>query len=206
MAKVRSRIDVGRMSAAASRPGIDPRIWGSWAIITELGFDPEQGVFADVQLQPTGETETVYVGTTYAGGGFGTWRPLKVDDTVFLMFPNGDPNNGGVIVARQWNGGDPPPAEFANGETPIEDLVELVEPGKNYKVLVSNGGLVILGNESTADFLAKATPTQQFIDAVKTFAQTSSTATLATQIAAAALTLLGQIQAIQVATGDTKGS
>lgn len=147
---VRRSPDVRRMAAAVSHPGIDPRTWLSWAIVKALGFDGDQGVFADVQLIPTGEVETVYVGTGYAGGGFGDWSNVEVDDQVLIGFPNGDPNNGGVLIARTWNGGDPPPAVLQNGDVPTKDRVLVVKPGQNWRVLVSGGGAATIENGSTS--------------------------------------------------------
>ncbi len=92
-----------------ARPGADTRVWLTYAIIKELGYDPTCGVFADVQLQPTGEIETVLVGGPFAGEGFGLWFPLEVDDTVVVGMPLGDSAWGPVLLSRVWNSGDRPP-------------------------------------------------------------------------------------------------
>lgn len=147
---IRRSPDVRRMAAAVSHPGIDPRTWLSWAIVKALGFDGEQGIFADVQLIPTGETETIYVGSDYAGGGFGDWSNVEVDDTVLIGFPNGDPNSGGVLISRTWNGGDPPPAQLQNGEVPTKDRVLIVKPGQKWRVIVSGGGEASIENGTTS--------------------------------------------------------
>lgn len=166
MAGVRRSPDVRRMAHAVSHPGIDPRIWGSWAIITEVGFDPEEGLFADIQLQPTGEVETVLITGIYAGNGFGCYRPIKKDDTVYILFPNGDPNNGGIVVARSWNASDLPPAQFkgAGDQDLIDFPLEVVEKDKPWQVITTGSGDakifsehgVLIGDDNAAP-VAKAT-------------------------------------------------
>lgn len=144
MPRIRRSPDVRRMAHAVAHPGIDPRINGSWAIITALGFDPNEGMFADIQLQPSGEVETVLLTTDYAGNGFGRWRPLKIDDTVFIIFPKGDPNDGGIVACRGWNAADPPPAQFGVGDEPIDYCLEIVEKDKNWQVITTGQGEVKL--------------------------------------------------------------
>lgn len=140
-------LDVGALSSAASRPGIDPRTWVTLAVVTELGFDPVEGTFADVKFVPGGENETCYVGTQYAGAGFGENNPLKVDDLVVVVVPMGDPGLGPVIIARFNNKADPPPPDFAEGDEPSSDRIIRVEPLKNFKVFVTGTGKLTLASE-----------------------------------------------------------
>src|SRR5216683_3334457 len=104
----RASIDLSKLSAAAARPGIDTRIWLTLAVVKELGYDSAEGIFADVQFQPSGEIETCFVGSAYSGGQFGMYCPLRVGDTVLVAVPSGDPNNGPIIISRQWDASDPP--------------------------------------------------------------------------------------------------
>lgn len=138
------------MSAAVSRPGIDPRVWITLAVVKDVGFDPKEGCFADVQFQPGGELETCYFGSSYAGGGFGEHNPLKVDDTVLVAIPMGDPGLGPIVISRFNNAGDPPPAEFGEGDEPSNDRVLRVEPGRNLRIYVSEGAKVSIACETGA--------------------------------------------------------
>jgi hypothetical protein len=129
---IRSGLDHSALAAAASRPGIDPRVWVSLAVVVDVGFDPDHGVFVDVQYQPSGDQDTALLGAPYAGDGFGSYWPPRKGDTVVVVIPGGDPGHGPVVVARVWNAGDPPPAELAGKVTPEEpspDVLELLEKG-----------------------------------------------------------------------------
>lgn len=196
MGKVRRSPDVRRMAHAVSHPGIDPRIWGSWAIITEVGLDPKEGLFADIQLQPTGEVETVLITGIYAGNGFGCYRPLKKDDTVFILFPNGDPSNGGIVVARSWNAADPTPPQFdsGNGEDPIDHPMEVVEKDKKWTVITSGSGdtelftdhNVLIGDANAAPVIPSnwaSDPAKGLVKALTTLAGVLTTAGIANTLA-----------------------
>jgi hypothetical protein len=139
-------MDAAKISSLVQRPGIDPRINLTQGIVMALGFDAAKGIYADVQFIPSGETETCLVAAAYAGGGFGMWCPLRVDDTVVVALPNGDPNAGPVVIARLWNSGDPPAAEFKAAEqqdgsdVPVDDFVLRVRDGQKLKIVLSGGG------------------------------------------------------------------
>lgn len=140
MTRARSSVDVGRLSAAASRPGIDPRVWLTLAVVEEIGFDPDNGVFADIIYQPDGTRETALVGAAYAGNEFGFYCPIEVGDTVLVAVAGGDPGNGPVIVSRMWGGPDKPSSDFQNAdesENATQDVVLRVKPGQKFKVRTS---------------------------------------------------------------------
>jgi hypothetical protein len=142
--RARTGIDLARLASAIQRPGSDPSVHLSWGIVGALGFDAAQGIFADVKLIPDGTIETCFVAAAYAGGAFGMWCPLRVDDMVLVALPNGDPNTGPVVISRIWNGADVPSDDFKNptqdnGEdVPSDDFVIRIAPGKNYKLRVSD--------------------------------------------------------------------
>lgn len=149
------------MPASQNRPGADTRVWVTVGVVKELGWDPTAvagvsgGVFADVQLQPSGDIETCYVGLPYAGGGFGAWWPLAVDDTVLVAIPHGDSGYGPVIVSRFWNSGDLPPAasdtDWSSGESaqePPADAVIRMRAGVAYKLRSSSANIDIRVEES----------------------------------------------------------
>lgn len=142
--RVRSRADVGRLASATARPGNDPRVWLTLAVVKELGFDAEEGLFADVQYQPSGDFETALVSGACAGSRFGSWRPLAIDDTVLVAVPMGDPGHGPVIISRLWNAGDPPPEDFGSGQDPSEDWIDILGPDKHYILKTSGNGQIKL--------------------------------------------------------------
>ena len=139
--RVSSAIDTGRLANAVSRPGIDPRVWVSFAIVQKVVIDPLEGVFVDVLLMPKQVNATCRVGTEYAGDGFGVYAPLEVDDEVLVEAANGDPNNGYVITRRLHSASDPPPAQAV---TNPDDLLIHVRSGKTCRIVVTGGGSAVI--------------------------------------------------------------
>lgn len=143
MAGVRSSVDTSRMSALASRPGIDPRIWLSLAVVEDVAFVEGEGVFVDLRLQPSGEEETAFLGSCYAGNGAGDYCPLNIDDTVLVAMPSGDSGNGPIIIARYNSAADPPAADFEDPDQAGEaarDRVIRMEPGRKLRIRTSGSG------------------------------------------------------------------
>ena len=137
--------DMERMSAALRSPGIDPRIWVSYAIVTDIFFDAKDGVFADITLMPSQDEDTARVGALYAGNGWGLYFPIEVDDEVVVMAPSGDPNEGLVILPRRWSAADKPPGAIGRNPT---DAVLVMKPGASLRIVTSDGGKVVLGEET----------------------------------------------------------
>ena len=137
-------VDVGRLSAAVERPGIDPRHWCMVAVVTAFVVDPEHGPFVDVTIIPSGETETARVGSIYAGNGFGFYAPLKIDDEVIVGYPNGEPSAGLVVLARTWSKPDPPPGETVVGGNPSPDVMLFIEKDVNLRLVVDGMGSIVL--------------------------------------------------------------
>lgn len=140
---VRSSIDAARLAQLASRPGIDPRQWIVKAVVTDVAYDSEHGIFADINFMPDGDIETALVGTAYAGPDFGEYNPLKVDDVVLVAMPLGDPGEGPVIFARLWSATEKPPVEFSagdsGGETPTNDPTIRIEDGRTLRIVGKQG-------------------------------------------------------------------
>lgn len=145
--RVSTTLDVGRVAAAVSRPGIDPRVWCSYAVLTSEPFIEQragqQDVFVSVQLLPTGTEETARVGAIYAGNGFGLYAPLHKDDEVLVIAPSGDPDEGLVVTQRLWSPADPPPSAITAHP---EDVTLVVESGRSVRIGVAGGGRVYLGD------------------------------------------------------------
>jgi hypothetical protein len=162
---VRKSVDIGRLSDAVSRPGIDPRVWLTFARVEEVGFDSEQGVFADVAVLPEGDKETCLIASSYAGSGFGTFVPPKVGDIVLVAVPGGDPGSGPVIIARIFSGTAPPPSQFQDSSGEPEDATTdpttVVEPQRTLKVVANDGANVRLEISGSGKVQVAATGSAQ---------------------------------------------
>ena len=143
--KVTRGIDMARFSNAVSRPGIDPRIWVSYAVLTSEPYietvDGRQDVVVDLTLMPSLQEETARVGSIYAGNGFGFYAPMHKDDEVLVVAPSGDPDAGLVVIQRMWSPADPPPPEI---NASPEDVTLVVEEGKNLHLMTMGGGTIYL--------------------------------------------------------------
>ncbi len=152
---------MGRVANAVSRPGIDPRVWLTLAVVRDVGYDVDEGIFVDVQFQPSGTIETCLLGAPYAGAEFGAYFPVNVDDTVLVAVPSGDPSTGPILIQRMWNSGDKPHADFQSedeDEEPTQDVVLRIQPGSKLKIRTSDDGDgVEITVEGDGDALIQAT-------------------------------------------------
>lgn len=204
--RARRQPDVGAIASAVSRPGIDPRQWIKLASVEELGFDPLEGVFADLLLLPEGVPDTALVGSTYAGAAFGDWCPLEVGDLVVVAIPDGDSGSGPVVIARCWNAADPPHPDFGDGSEPSQDRVIRSRTGRAIKLRTSGTGAMSLVAEGAADAeltslggivqLGAAVPGQPAADAV---ALAGLTVAQMQSLAAAITTLKSATNAVAIA-------
>lgn len=157
---MRTTIDIGRMRPPV--PGSDPRCWCSLAIVLDLGVDPENNVYADIEMIPSGDRGTASIGGAYRGRNFGAWFPILKDDVVLVLFPRGDPAEGPVIVASLWSGSDPPPSELgAAGADPPTNPVIVVGEGQTVRIICRPGATVeVVGDSpaSAADPVTLSTP------------------------------------------------
>lgn len=162
--RVSSSIDFSRLSQALMRPGIDPRVWVSYAVlkgepVVDLTVDDgSAGVFVDLILLPTQQQATARVGALYAGNGFGLYAPLHKDDEVLVVAPSGDPAEGLVVTQRLWSPSDPPPAAVAANP---DDVTLVVEPTKSLRLNVQGGGKVYLGGDVESRGVARLNDTTQ---------------------------------------------
>jgi hypothetical protein len=138
------------------------------AIVNSVVVDLEEGVFCGITLMPSEIEETARLGAAYAGNGFGFYAPPKVDDEVMVCAPSGDPSQGLVITGRLWSPSDVPPAEASSHP---QDVLLKVEEGQTLRMLVSGGGKVIMGDETSAKGVARLDDTT----ANGTFSITSAT-------------------------------
>lgn len=147
--RVRSRTDVRRLGAGVSYPGIDPRFWFKLGVVQALGFDADEGPFADV-LFANGDKETCMIGSQYTGAGFGEWSGLKDGDLVCVGISSGDPNEGCVLLSRLWNKADPPFPEMGDGEDLKSGRIIRIERNEVFKVLVNgdDGEAIIMHHDN----------------------------------------------------------
>jgi phage baseplate assembly protein gpV len=142
---VRTRLDVGSLAKAVSRPGIDPRRWIELGQVTERGVD-ENGVFVDVRLLPSMDLVTCYVTSRDATPDGGSLCAPAVGAIVVVAFPGGDENGGGFVLGQVWNGSAAPPAEF-RGALPLEptdDPVTVVRAGATLRLVAREGASIRL--------------------------------------------------------------
>lgn len=160
---VTSTPDVNRIALAVSRPGIDPRTWNCMAYVVAFKIDKE-GPFVDVALMPSEAPETARVGADYAGPGFGVYYPLEKDTEVSVGFPNGDPNEGLVILRRFWSKSDPPPQLAQDNPT---DVLIIAKSGANIRIVTQGGGTVMIQDvDGTAVELALKTDVAEIVSAL----------------------------------------
>lgn len=161
--RIGRKIDAQRVAQLVSMPGIDPRIWVSLCIVDKVVVDKDHGVFADVHVMSTAtvdddgnvvaQQETVRVAADYAGNGFGLYLPPLVGDEVLVVWPDGNPDHGGVLVKRMWSASDPPPQKAV--DKPADALLmiqkdvnlRIMTQGQGNIVLQVDQGKVLLGNE-----------------------------------------------------------
>lgn len=169
------------MAAALATPGIDPRVWVSVCIVDKVVIDSE-GAFADVSILSTvvpdadgnlvAQQETVSIAPDYAGNGFGLFIPPSQGDQVIVLWIDGHPDNGGVIVKRLWSASDPPPDLAKNNPADIvlianKDVnIRIVAQGQGNIVVATDQGKVQLGDEDTGNLQPPPQPVARKTDSV----------------------------------------
>ena len=174
-------VDVGRLSRAVQRPGIDPRVWVCRGWVTAYNVDKDNGSFVDVDLQ-TGENETARIGEGFAGVGYGDHNPIAVGDELLLVAPMGVPDAGLVAVARLYCASDPPPAEAANNPG---DALRHFPSGVNFRIVhegagafsvaIADEGKIYFGSEEAAEAFVLGTTYRSAEDTMLSSIQTALT-------------------------------
>lgn len=153
-ARARTKLDMGRLAATLGKFAQDARQWCVLAQVEDVGFDAEQGVFADVTYLDSGVQDTVLVGAAYAGDSFGLWLPLSAGDVVLVALPNGEGGGSAVLAARLWSAARTPPTEAQSTddpETTTEDVVLRVRAGRKLRLLVDGEGSVEVRARGTGE-------------------------------------------------------
>jgi len=144
--RVSTTPDLNRLSQGVQRPGIDPRVWCSLAVATEDEFfDKDHGCFVEVMLLPNGEELTCYVPQQYAGSDFGEHQQtIKANDQLVVTVPNGDPAEGGVVLARFHSKAAKPP-QLAQ-QNP-QDFVRVQEKDTSWRLKLQGSGQWVFEGE-----------------------------------------------------------
>ena len=165
--RVTGAMDVNRLAAAVSRPGIDPRQWCTVGVVKAFHYDEEHGPYVDVSILADATTdsdgemvehvETARVGSFYAGPGYGFYAPLDVEDEVFVGYPDGNPNNGLVVIGKLWSNADLPPATAKDNQG---DVCLHIKKDVTLRIQTFGSGNVVVGAENGKVLLGDETGTQ----------------------------------------------
>lgn len=117
--------DLSTYSKAFSRPGIDPRQWVSFGVVTKetanaqiVTFDKTIGMpLVSVLLQPSEVFVACQVANHVAGNGEGEWFPFVDGDQVIVAVPGGDEKSGCVILGRLNSQLDEWPSQVAGSDS-----------------------------------------------------------------------------------------
>lgn len=154
--RARRQVDIGKLSSAVSRPGIDPRCWVTLAQVTDVGYDANEGFFVDVEFMPSGEQQCCLLGSHYAGENYGQAALPQVDDVVVVVIPNGDQGAGPVVIARLWNAADKPPSDGSSGTDPTTDYLLRIRESTSFKLYASGTGGVLIDTAGDGDIRLQA--------------------------------------------------
>lgn len=125
--------DVNTEAEGMATPGIDPRQWGSYALVDQDTPDAHSVLYTDVEtgnpypfpmvlvtLQPSGIPIPCRVAASAsgaAGKGEGEWSPFVAGDEVYVLLPEGHERAGGIIIARFNQAHDTFPTMVAGADT-----------------------------------------------------------------------------------------
>lgn len=151
-------------------------VFVSLGVVTEIDI-ADGGRMLCVRLQPSGDEVLAREAQLGSGTQVGFYWPILVGDEVLVFFPDGDRNAGVAISGLQSNVKASPSGDNNSQPGLTHPLgFEVIGPGVQAVEGVVKSG--IIGDMQTHD------------QALQTFMTTISTATLAPQIAAAALVYL----------------
>lgn len=147
------RINPTTLSHLVTRPGIDPRVWLSLAIVEEVICDREEGIFATITHIPEGTQETARIGTCYTHDQAGVYWPIEEGDTVLVAVPMGDAGYGPVIISRLYSADNRPQDEAATTSSNISpasnDASIRLQPNSSLKIRTEEGGQINIKSEGS---------------------------------------------------------
>jgi hypothetical protein len=148
------RINPTTLSHLVTRPGIDPRVWLTLAIVEEVICDQNEGIFATVTYIPEGTTETARIGTCYTHDQAGVYWPIDEGDTVLVAIPMGDAGYGPVIISRLYSADNRPHSETSNNPSATVDAASndasiRLQPGSSLKIRTEETGQINIKSEGS---------------------------------------------------------
>lgn len=127
-----------------------------WTVETgcvEELFEDEDGHFATILMGAEEEEITVARAMLYVGDEYGLFLPLEKGQNVPVFIPANDPNLSpftfGVIGANVHK----VPADVLDNP---DDFWLIMKPGRNIRLIVSDGGQVMLGGNTARALLGDA--------------------------------------------------
>lgn len=156
------RLTAGRLSAIVSRPGIDPRRWVVEARVSEneedIWFDENEGYFAIVEVEHTGERFGARIGTLYGGPGYGLFCPVEPNDRVLVQLVEGSFEAAPTILGKAWSPAQKPPSDAAGegANVPTSDVLLRVKAGHNLRLRVAGAGAVSIIADGDGDVVLAA--------------------------------------------------
>jgi len=129
--RIRRTLDFGRLREALAAPGIDGRTWVCLARVDDVPdaiyWLDGSGWIVDVTVstgQLAGEGPIpCRVASAFGGAGEGTTCPIRAGAEVVVVWADGDPTVGPVVMGVLWNPGDQPPPATVNGQAVQSPLV-----------------------------------------------------------------------------------
>jgi hypothetical protein len=149
-------LDEAALTKLVSRPGVDPRIWISFARVDDttpetgdaVQFDADDGqVYVNITLQPSTAPARARVGGMVAGPGEASYFPFVGGDELLVALPEGDVRAGAVIIARLNNRYDQFPTGSVGGKDPSTNAFGMI---RTKSALTIESGASILVRSATA--------------------------------------------------------
>lgn len=170
------------------------------------GADPEKSArYADVLLLPDDGTVSARVANLGQGPGRGVFSPPRAGDEVLVLVPSLDRQAAVILGGFGNEGGSPHPADATLDRV-------LVTHDQGVRVQVEGGGQLSV-TPASVEIRASADAAPEpvvleslladlraYVQAIDTFLLAASTATVAPQVAAAALTAIQTIELAQFGT------
>lgn len=153
--------DHATMSQAFSMPGIDPRVWVSYAIVDlpsndegsqTVEFDADDGqLYVNVTLKPSDTPLRARLGMMAAGAGEAVYFPFVGGEEVLVAIPEGNMRAGAVILCRLNNAYDGFPFDSVGGADPTNNAIAIFRT--KTALTIESGASVLVRSASAGAML-----------------------------------------------------
>lgn len=159
----RGDFDHATMRESFKGPGMDTRLWLSYAIVdvpgddqgenTTVEFDKDDGqLYVNVQLKPSDVPLRCRLGQLTAGSGEAFYFPFVGGEEVLVGVPEGNMMGGGVILCRFNNAYDGFPFDSVGGGDPTKNATAIwrtrtaltIESGASVQIRSAAAGAMLL--------------------------------------------------------------